>query len=279
MKFKIGDLELGGDSPYKVSAPIAGLDSASIRTASGDFSGRDGGYVSTQFYGSRTIVISGFYIAKNCEDADRLRSDLSKTIKIRKKLPLYIETFSKKHYLAEVFMVEYRSDVVAPNHGEFQITFLAPDPFFYDAGDGADPYTGYLQALFYKPESGGYTIPYSLPVEWLVGNTATPIVNNGSVPVFPQIVLENEYHHPVVINLTTQKYVELDIDMLDGDKVIIDMENREITKNGVSIAATRTIDSSWWELATGENLISLQTDDTEDKNWGLIRWREAYEGI
>lgn len=279
MQFRIGSLQLGGDSPYQLESPITGLDSASIRTAAGEFSGRDGGYVSTQFYGSRTIVLTGFYVGKNCEEADELRETLSKAIKIRQLLPLYIQTFSNKHYLAEVFMTEYRSNIVAPNHGQFQITFLAPDPFLYDAGDGADPFTGYLQALFYKPESGGYDIPYNLPVLWGVGNTSTPINNDGSVAVFPEIILENEYHNPIIHNVTTGKFMELNMTTVDGDRVVIDMKNREITKNGVSVAANRTIDSTWWTLEPGQNLIALETSDSDDKNWGLIRWRQGFEGI
>ena len=97
MKFRINGLEFGGDSKYKVLAPVMGLDSASIRTAAGDFSGRDGGYVSAQYYGSRTIVINGFYRGTSCEDADNLREELAKALKIRVLTPVYITTFSNKH--------------------------------------------------------------------------------------------------------------------------------------------------------------------------------------
>lgn len=279
MKFRINGLEFGGDSKYKVLAPVMGLDSASIRTAAGDFSGRDGGYVSAQYYGSRTIVINGFYRGTSCEDADNLREELAKALKIRVLTPVYITTFSNKHYLAEAYLLSYKSDITGPFSGTFQITYLAVDPFLYDAGDGADPYTGYLQALFYKPESGGYEIPYALPVQWNVGNTSTPIENKGSVAVHPEIILENAYTNPIIHNLTTGKFMELNMTTVDGDKVIIDMKNREITKNGVSVAANRTIDSTWWTLEPGLNLIALETDDTDDKNWGLIRWRQGYEGI
>jgi hypothetical protein len=279
MKFRINGLEFGGDSKYKVLAPVVGLDSASVRTAAGDFSGRDGGYVSAQFYGSRTIVINGFYRGTSCEDADSLREELAKALKIRVLTPIYIETFSKKQYLAEAYLLSYKSDITGPFSGTYQITYLAVDPFLYDAGDGADPFTGYLQALFYKTTAGGYDLPYNLPVLWATGTTSTPITNEGSVAVFPEIILENAYHNPVITNLTTGKFMELNMTTIAGDKVIIDMKNREITKNGVSVAGYRTVDSNWWTLEPGINLISLETTDVADKNWGLIRWRQGYEGI
>lgn len=279
MIFRIGNLQFGGNSPYQIEAPITGLDAAEIRTASGNFSGRDGGYVSTQFYGTRTIVLTGFYIGKSCEEADTLREELATAVKIRQLLPLYIQTFSNRHYLAECFVSEYRSDITSPTSGKFQVTFLAPDPFLYDAGDLADPFTGYLQQLFYKPTSGGYEIPYELPVPWAIGNTATPVDNAGSVPVFPQFILENQYTNPVIQNLTTGKFLALNVTTVDGDRIFIDMKNREITLNDVSIASSRTIDSTWFDLQLGINKIALATDESDDKNWGLIRYRQGYEGI
>lgn len=279
MIFKIGTLQFGGNSAYKLESPITGIDSADIRTASGNFSGRDGGYVSSQFYGTRTIVLTGFYIGKDCDEADTLREELGKAVKIRQLLPLYITTFSNRQYLSEVYVVDFKSDITGPTSGRYQVTFLAPDPFLYDAGDGADPYTGYLQALFYKPTSGGYQIPYELPVPWAVGNTATPITNEGSVAVFPEFVLENEYTNPVIQNLTTGKYLQLNITTSPGDRIYINMKNREITLNDVSIAADRTIDSTWFTLEPGINRMALGTDESGDKNWGIIKWRQAYEGI
>ena len=279
MIFRIDDLQLGGDSPYKIQAPIAGLDNAAIRTAAGNYSGRDGGYVSTQFYGMRTIVVQGFYIGGTCEEADALRANLGDSLKIRRLMPLYIETFSNKHYLCECYVTNYKSDVTGPKSGRFQITFLAPDPFLYDAGDLADPYTGYLQQLFYKPTSGGYEIPYELPVEWAVGNQATPVNNAGSVAVFPIFQLENQYTDPVITNLTTGKFMSLDVTTTNGDLIYIDMKNREITLNGSSIASSRSIDSTWFDLVPGENLLALTTSNSGDKNWGIIKWRQGYEGI
>lgn len=279
MIFKINGLKFGGDSQYQIVAPITGLDTASIRTAGGNFSGRDGGYISSQLYSTRTIVLSGFYVGKGCLDAEKLRSDLSEKLRIRHKLPMYIETFARTHYLAEGFVTDLKCDVTHPTSGQFQITFTCPDPFLYDAGDLSDPFTGYLQALFYKPIPGGYEIPYELMVEWKKGNTATPIDNKGNIPVLPEIVLENQYTNPIIHNITTGKFIKINRTTTDGDRIFIDLKNREITLNGISIAADRTIDSNWWALETGINLIALETDDSDDKEWGLIRWRQGYEAI
>lgn len=279
MIFRINGLQFGGNSKYQVLAPVTGLDTAAIRTAGGNFSGRDGGYVSSQLYSTRTIVLNGFYRGTSCQDAETLRSDLSEKLKIRTKLPIFIETFARNQYLAEGFVTDIKFDITAPTSGEFQVTFLCPDPFLYDAGDGTDPYTGYLQQLFFKVAPGGYTEPYTLPTDWVAGNPETPILNAGNVAISPEFILENEYHDPTIRNLTTGKFITLNVTTTNGDRIFIDMKNREITLNDVSIASYRTIDSNWWTLEPGNNQVILETTDSGDKNWGLIRWRQGYEAI
>ena len=77
MRFKIGnDIILGGDSAYKLVSPISGLSAPAIRTADGVYAGVDGGYVSSQLYGFRTITLTGFYKGTNCEETDDLRLGL-----------------------------------------------------------------------------------------------------------------------------------------------------------------------------------------------------------
>ena len=72
MQIKIGStLFLGGNSKYQIQPSISGLDSPAIRVGDGLYAGRDGGFVSVHFYGHRTIVIKGFYIGDDCEEADK----------------------------------------------------------------------------------------------------------------------------------------------------------------------------------------------------------------
>ena len=60
MIFRIGDkIQLGGDDGtggYILQSPIEGITSPAIRSADGVWAGRDGGYISSQFYGFRTIL-------------------------------------------------------------------------------------------------------------------------------------------------------------------------------------------------------------------------------
>lgn len=280
MWFKIGnDIILGGDSAYKLVSPISGLSAPAIRTADGVYAGVDGGYVSSQLYGFRTITLTGFYQGKTCEDTDNLRLGLMNKLHIRQNYPIIITTFSGKNYYTEGFIADVKSDITMPTAGEFQITLICPDPIIYDGGDGASPQSSLLQQIFYKEKPGGFTIPSDMPVQWVSGQIATSIMNVGSVEVYPLIILKGTYTNPKIINISNNQHVKMNLTISGNSELRIDMKKRIITLNEVSVASSRTTDSTWWRLNRGENKIVLQTDSQSDTDFGSIIWRNGFEGI
>jgi phage-related protein len=280
MQFTINGFTIGGDSTsYYLQSPITGLEKPRIRTSSNDYSGRDGGYVSSQYYTSREIVINGFYKGKNCEEADGARASLTNAFPIRELMPMFITTFSGKKYFTEVVLRDMKSEITGPLAGVFQLTFIAPDPYLYDPGDGINPETGITSATFYKIIPGGYITPYELPVTWVPGTQSTPITNSGDIDVKPTITLKGTFTNPTVRNLTTNEYLTLNITTTATDTIVINMKDRTITLNGGSIASSRTIDSRWWTLQKGLNRIVLETTASGDTNFATISWRGGHEGI
>lgn len=165
MIIKIGDnIQLGGNSKYQLEPGISGLSSANIRTGDGVYSGRDGGYVSSQLYGTRTITMTGFYIGENCEEADNLRRGLVSNLHIRYLYPIYITTFSQQHYFTEGYVTDIKSDIEGRRSGEFQITLLCPDPIMYDGGDGLSSDSAWIEQRFMIEKAGGFVIEYPTPV-------------------------------------------------------------------------------------------------------------------
>ena len=79
--------------------------------------------------------------------------------------------------------------------------------------------------------------------------------------------------------LLKNEFVELGRTTTSSDVLVIDMRERIITLNGVSIASSRTMDSTWWKLAPGENKIVLESDSNTDVNYGAIKYKVGYRGI
>lgn len=281
MIIKIGDLQFGGDSKYQIEPGISGLSSAEIRNGDGVYSGVDGAYMSSQLYGARTIVFTGFYLANGCEEADELRRKLVTTLRIRYLFPIYITSFSQKHYYTEGYVTDIKADIEGNRVGEFQITMFCPDPYIYDGGDGTSTDSAWIEQPFYKVGAGGFKITYPTPVPWSAGQQYSLIINNGTVPTYPIINLTGNFSYPTVRNLTTGEFVTLNRSF-GTTTIIIDMKNRIITQSSgnsepVSVASYRSTTSTWWALQTGENKIVLENSGTTA--YGMIRYKQGYEGI
>lgn len=277
MIIKIGDLQFGGNSKYQIEPGISGLSCAEIRNGDGVYSGVDGGYMSSQLYGFRTIVFTGFYVGSSCEDADELRRNLVTSLRIRYLFPIFITTFSQRHYYTEGYVTDIKADIEGKRAGEFQLTIVCPDPYIYDGGDGTSTDSAWIEQPFYKVGSGGFKITYPTPVPWNAGQQFTAVVNNGTVQTYPIINLTGRLNNPTVRNMTTGDFVTISGSY--NGTVLIDMKNRIITYNGGTIASNRSITSTWWSLQTGENKIILETTSTSDVDYGMIRYKQGYEGI
>lgn len=280
MEIRLGDdITFGGNSKFQITAPLTGLTSPDIRTGDGLYAGVDGGYVSSQLYGFRDIVISGFYIGSTCEEADNLREKLMRSLHIRYLYPVFITTFSGKHYFTEGYITDRRSDITHPTSGVFQITIHCPDPIIYDGGDGVNADSAWFEQTIYKEKPGGFDIEYQVPVQWVEGQMVTNIENLGTVEAYPIITIKGIIHNPTITNLTTNEFIRLVKTTASSDTLVINMKERIITLNGVSIASTRDIDSTWWALQPGNNKISLQSASLSDVDFGTIKYKVGYQGI
>lgn len=279
MIFDINGLKLGNSRKIGILSPIKGLEVASLRVGEGNWSGKDGGYISSQFYGSRLITIAGVYQGDSCEDADNIRNDISDALKIRQSLPTFITSFSGKKYFTQAYLRDFKMDLIGSKHGEFQITLLCPDPLLYDAGDGSDPDSGWQEQDVYKLVGGGYITAYDMPVPWTLGTTPTVITNAGDAYIYPQIKIEGKVTNPIITNVTENKFVKINVTTSSTDELIIDLNERIVTLNGSSILSYRTLDSSWWGLSPGGNTINYVSSDDTDVNHVTVRWRNGYTGI
>lgn len=281
MRLKINGLELGGNSKYHIEAPVSGFDVPPVRMGAGMWSGKDGGYVSSQFYGSRVIVVSGFYRADNCVEADELRKQLVAALPIRQSLPVYVTTFGGRNLATQTYLQDMKMDISEGGvFGKYQITLLAPDPLLYEAGDGSDPDSGWIEMPVHKLMGGGYVTEYNMPVQWTPGTTPAVANNDGDVVIYPQFKLTGIVQNPIITNLTSNKFVRVNITTTSPDDVlIIDMNLRTITLNGGSVLSFRTLDSTWFGLELGENVMQYTSSGSSDVTFGTLRWRNGYKGI
>lgn len=282
MNVSINNLNIGDESTsIDLLPPVQGLAAPPIRTSSGNFSGRDGGWLSTQYYAPREIVINGMIRGTSCSNAESLRCSLLSSLPIRESLPFVFTTMTGADFYTDVYFINMQMDIVATKYAPFQLTLLAPDPYFYRVGSGSgttDP-TGWFTDTLYRIIGGGYVTPYELPVDWAPGSTPTVINNTNDIDVYPQIILEGAFTNPRITNETTGEYIEITATTTSTDTIIIDMYARTVTLNGGSILGSLLIGSSFWSLEPGSNSIALTTDSGSDEDEATIRYRIPLTGV
>lgn len=257
---------------------VTGLGIADIRTSSFLFSGRDGGQVTNQLYGFRTIAITG-KIGKVGGDREQHRLDRATMINalpIGTVFPVYITLFDGSTWRTDCSLTDIKIEYSQSGYmSDFLIQLTAGDPLFYST-DGGETQSAVLNKVI---TSGGYVTPYILPVIWEAGGAPTSVLNNGSAIVFPRIELYDEAANPSITNYATGEVFSLDLNMVDGDTVVIDMARRTVTLNGSDIIGNKTDDSIWWGLLPGNNPIALVSDAGDDTLSGLMTWRNGVKGL
>lgn len=277
MRINLNGIIMGtSGADVALNPPLRGLAIPPIRTASGNYSGRDGGWVSSQFYAVREIVLNGTVNGRSCPDAAEKLCRLQGAVRIRQGLPLYVTTGEGTTYFTQVYLAGFNMDIDNERIHTFQMTLIAPDPNFYIV-DPDDPEQGWNTVEFEEVVGGGYITPYVLPVEWQPSSQPTIINNPTDQLILPQIILQGKFTNPRVTNTTTGQYIELAVTTTTGDEIVIDMKDRSIILNGGSILPSKS--GSWWGLIEGDNYVELHTDSSADDKSGLIRYRPAYSGI
>lgn len=257
---------------------VTGLGSADIRTSSFLFSGRHGGMITDQLYGFRDIAINGM-IGNNTTTAlehRQNRTALLNALPIGSSIPVYITVFSGETYRIDCNVIDVKLEYRQRGHmSDFLIQLSAGDPYFYST-DGGDEQTATMSRIL---DSGGYVTPYILPVVWESGGAPTIVNNSGDANYYPVITLNDEALNPSITNGATGETFALELSMLDGDEIVIDMYNRTVTLNGADILGNKTDDSVWWALVPGDNPISLDTDVADDPVTATLTWRNGLAGI
>lgn len=243
-----------GSGDYQIQT-IDGLETPAIRNGNALYAGADGGYMVSQYYGHRTIVIKGFF--GGC--VSDLRKALLSKLYMRYYTGITIEDFNGDYWFTQGYVTDIKCQLKSPKVGEYQITLLCPDPLLYPA----------------------QTFLSNSPVvieEALTVNGDTTILRHGDSDAFPVITLTGEFTNPVIsigdyafgLNLTT-----------DNSSIItIDMKNRTVkADDGTSLAEYRLVDSRWLHLGLGANTITVETENSSDTGTAELSYSAGYRGI
>lgn len=271
-------LDIGSSSSiFDLQPGLRGLFIPPIRSSRGNWSGKDGGYMSSQFYAPRTITVPGGVTGNGCEEIRQAYCDIQAAVPIRQLIPFVFTDMEGEKYYTDVYLIDFQMDLEATFYADFQLTFYAPDPYFYKVSSGDEGSGGWVEQEIFRIIGGGYPTPYVLPVVWEPGSSPTVITNPNDLEAYPQIRLEGKFTNPRITNGATGQYIEIGVSTSGGDVIIIDSFKNSVTLNGVSILPSVS-SGGFWRLVPGDNPISLTSSSSEDDGTAFVRYRIPYVG-
>ncbi len=159
------------------------------------------------------------------------------------------------------------------------ITLLCPSPFWLDPGENTVEIVTWI---------GGMTFPLTFPTKFST-KAKEPrrlITNSGDVPTPVEIGFKGPATNPKITNLSTGEYIQVLKTIYSGETLIIttDFGNKRVEiedTDGNRSNAFHYIDlnSVFWSLEPGDNLIEYSSDDPSEPAAVYIKHRNRYVGI
>lgn len=265
-----------------VAHSIEGIGFPGLRVSRYARAGESGAIVSNVLYDGRRILINGTVFSNTPSIYETRRRALQSVLSlvhdqyaIAQPIMLKMTTMDDLAVQIDVYPQELELDLKSESltSSEYAIDLFAPDQCFESQT---------LQIATLLRSSGGgaiYPLVYPAVYDASTGGIATA-TNNGTCESFPIIYLNGPLTSPLIQNVTTEKYLQLDLTLASGEQIIVDMRNKTVLKDGnQSVIANKTDGSSFWWLDVGANILRLFTDSASDTGSLQVHFRDAYIGL
>lgn len=157
---------------------------------------------------------------------------------------------------------------------------LASDSPFWEENDERVHEIGKSVAL--------WTFPWRLPTTFGYYYKSAKIVNSTHREIRPIIEIRSTSEFVRVRNVTTSKLVEITMAIGEGQKMVVDCDRMRVTlhrdidgiwRETADVTNCITLDSEFWTLVPGENVVKVENEMQEEQPLALIRYRVPAVGF
>ena len=269
---------LGQDTaiqPFVDITTVQGLDNATYRVSAKDTEGIDGGVVEADFESMRIIVIEGnIYGGTSMESyLDSLKGNYAPVLTSQ---PFYFKApgvAQRLVFCKSITGLRYDWDLSRRNNiTPFQIQLQAGDPTIY-----ASALQTTIATLPPAATVGrGYNRLYPLTYGGATSSGLINVTNSGNKPAPAVFSITGPVTNPQIISDTAGASIQIQISLVTGDTLTIDLGKRTVILNGT--ANRRNLwapGSKWFLLQPGVNQLRFDAS-TQTASQLTITWRDAY---
>ncbi len=157
------------------------------------------------------------------------------------------------------------------------LTFICPSPFWTDI---------YIESEEMADWVGGLTFPLTLETMFAERGKRRTFINHGDVSTAVEVLFYGLCENPSIRNLTTGEFIKVNKLINESEKLIINTHfgNKSVEiedSQGIRTNGFNYIDlnSKFFHLVPGENLIEYSADSGEDETKVLVKWKNRYLSI
>ena len=124
----------------------------------------------------------------------------------------------------------------------------------------------------YRYSGGGYVYYGGGYVYYGARHTDTTVFIDSVIDIAPVWRVVGPAKNPTLLNNTTNKQISYNGTIRDGQVLVVDCQNQTATIGTANVA--KNVDGEWMTLASGNNIMSYQTDNT-DAPACKLEWNEV----
>ena len=262
-----------GDSAPLLVTKIDGLGSPQNEIYRQKSPYQDGTTVTHTALDERELVLEGVILA-SAQDRQKYRQVLLQTFNPKLKGTLVFERYGTKKQIECIpeLAPSFPSNM-QENYQQFLITLLCPNPFWLDDYTVSEEIVTWI---------GGMRFPWRLPSRFAMkGPKVINIVNRGDVETPVRIEFRGPATNPRVTNRATGEFIQVNRELLAGDVLIIttDFGAKRVEINGQNVFNWIDLESSFWQLQIGDNVIEYSSDGPVEPASVSISYRNRYVGV
>jgi phage-related protein len=261
-QFIFGSFTFGAGTPFAI-IDVDGLESLpDVRSQDDDRGYNDGSYSGRDFLASRTLTFTINTFAGNGNNAQQNYQLLQAALVVQQNgtTPLQFKLSPSDIEQLIYGRVRTNKTLVDPEYTygfiRSQITIYCPDPRYYSN-------TATTAALVPTAALGRtYNRDYNLTYGGGSLNNATAIINAGSWITYPVITITGPVQNPTIGNITTNQYMTINTSLANTDTLVIDLNQKLVTLNGVSARNLVAGNSQWFGAPVGTTYFSFTGTQT-----------------
>lgn len=270
-------ISLGNQAPYFLEI-FDGVGNVSVTIEDQKAPKQDGSTYIDNMLENRNISIEGMIVTRNNPD---------EVLKYRRKMQRVLNpklgevdiTYYFKDQVKEIKAIVESTPIFPGGKGgkglyyqKYLIQLLCHNPFWMD---------NYYESREMSYLMGGFKFNLCLPTSFSNRGFKRKASNDGDVSTPVEIEFKGPAINPTVTNVTSGEFIKVNRELGDEDILTVSTAFGEkyVRINGENAFHYIDLDSVFWQLKSGDNILSYQSNNDSIKTKVLVKWKNRYIGL